>query len=81
MRNVGFMIPMNVTYDFGQQLKVIRPKRKAKDGREYNFNRDGAMPLFGGVPDYLTKNRIEVDWYPKIQSIVSRSLSENRTFS
>ena len=66
-----FRIPMNVTYDFGQQLKVIRPKLKAKDGREYNFNRDGAMPLFGGVPDYLTKNRIEVDWYPKIQSIVS----------
>jgi hypothetical protein len=66
-----FQIPMNLTYDFGQKLKVIRPKRKAADGREYSFNRDGAMPLFGGVPDYLTKNRIEVDWYPKIQAIVA----------
>jgi hypothetical protein len=63
---------MNLTYDFGQKLKVLRPKRKAADGREYSFNRDGAaMPLFGGVPDYLTKNRIEVDWYPKIQAIVA----------
>ncbi|MEI6335492.1 MAG: DEAD/DEAH box helicase family protein [Methylococcaceae bacterium] len=66
-----FQIPMNLTYDFGQKLKVLRPKRKAADGREYSFNRDGAMPLFGGVPDYLTKNRIEVDWYPKIQAIVA----------
>lgn len=70
-----FQIPMNVTYDFGQQLKVIRPKRKDGTGREYNFNRDGAMPLFGGVPDYLTKNRVEVDWYPKIQSIVANQIA------
>jgi hypothetical protein len=67
-----FQIPMNVTYDFGQNLKVIRPKRKTTNGREYNFNRDGVMPLFGGVPGYLTKNRIEVDWYPKIQAIVAQ---------
>ena len=66
-----FQIPMNLTYDFGQKLKVLRPKRKAANGREYSFNRDGAMPLFGGVPDYLTKNPIEVDWYPKIQAIVA----------
>jgi hypothetical protein len=65
---VVFQIPMNVTYDFGHQLKLIRPKRKGKDGREYSFNRDGAMPLFGKVPDYLTKNRVEVDWYPKDSS-------------
>ncbi|MDH5767183.1 MAG: restriction endonuclease subunit R, partial [Gammaproteobacteria bacterium] len=70
-----FQIPMNVTYDFGQKLKVVRPKRKAADGREYNFNRDGAMPLFGEVPDYLTKNPIEVDWYPKIQAIVARDVA------
>jgi len=69
-----FQIPMNVTYDFGQKLKVIRPKRKAGDGREYSFNRDGAMPLFGGVPDYITKNRVEVDWYPKIQAIVAQGV-------
>lgn len=70
-----FQIPMNVTYDFGHKLKVIRPKRKDGDGREYNFNRDGAMPLFGGVPEYLKKNRIEVDWYPKIQAIVAKAVA------
>lgn len=73
-RKEVFQIPMNVTYDFGHKLKVIRPKRRAADGREYSFNRDGAMPLFGGVPDYLTKNRIEVDWYPKIQAIVAQEV-------
>lgn len=70
-----FQIPMNLTYDFGQKLKVIRPKRKDGAGRDYNFNRDGAMPLFGGVPDYLTKNRVEVDWYPKIQAIVAKGIT------
>ncbi|MCH8536283.1 MAG: DEAD/DEAH box helicase family protein [Alkalimonas sp.] len=69
-----FQIPMNLTYDFGHKLKVIRPKLKDGTGREYNFNRDGAMPLFGGVPDYLTKNRVEVDWYPKIQAIVAKEI-------
>lgn len=73
-RKEVFQIPMNVTYDVGHKLKVIRPKRRAADGREYSFNRDGAMPLFGGVPDYLTKNRIEVDWYPKIQAIVAHGV-------
>lgn len=71
----GFTIPMNLTYDFGHKLKVIRPKRKDGTGREYNFNRDGAMPLFGGVPDYLQKNRVEVDWYPKIQAIVAKEVA------
>lgn len=73
-RKEVFQIPMNVTYDFGHKLKVIRPKRKTADGREYSFNRDGAMPLFGGVPNYITKNRIEVDWYPKIQAIVAKGI-------
>lgn len=78
-RKEVFQIPMNVTYDFGHKLKVICPKRRAADGREYSFNRDGAMPqLFnekaGGVPDYLTKNRIEVDWYPKIQALVAQEV-------
>lgn len=70
-----FQIPMNVTYDFGQKLKVIRPKRKDGTGREYNFNRDGAMPLFGNLPDYLMKNPVEVDWYPKIQAIVAKAIA------
>lgn len=70
-RKLSYQIPMNLTYDFGHQLKVLRPRRKGNDGRDYNFNRDGAMPLFGNVPDYLTKNPVEVDWYPRIAAIVS----------
>lgn len=66
-----FTIPMNLTHDFGHKLMVIRPKRKDGAGRDYNFNRDGAMPRLGDVPDYLTKNRVLVDWYPKIQAITS----------
>lgn len=70
-----FQIPMNVTYDFGHKLKVLRPKLKKADGREYSFTRDGAMPLLGGVPDVLRKNRVEVDWYPKIQAIVAQAVN------
>lgn len=74
-RKEVFQIPMNVTYDFGHKLKVLRPKLKKADGREYSFTRDGAMPLLGGVPDVLRKNRIEVDWYPKIQAIVAQAVN------
>jgi type III restriction/modification enzyme restriction subunit len=77
----AFQIPMNVTYDFGQNLKVVRPKRKDGAGREYNFNRDGAMPLFGSVPEWLTKNRVEVDWYPKIQAIVADDIAQSQRAS
>ena len=66
-----FTIPMNVTYDFGHKLKVIRPKQKDGSGREYSFNRDGLMPQLGDVPEYLQHNRIEVDWYPKITAIMA----------
>lgn len=66
-----FTIPMNVTHDFGHKLKIVRPKLKDGAGREYSFNRDGVMPLLGEVPEYLTRNRIEVDWYPKITAIAA----------
>ncbi|MFI3158358.1 MAG: DEAD/DEAH box helicase family protein [Methylococcaceae bacterium] len=74
-RKEVFQIPMNVTYDFGHKLKVLRPKLKKADGREYSFSRDGAMPLLGGVPDAMRKNRVEVDWYPKIQAIVAQAVN------
>jgi len=73
-RKEVFQIPMNVTYDFGHKLKVIRPKLKKSDGREYSFARDGAMPLLGGISEAMRKNRIEVDWYPKIQAIVAQGV-------
>jgi len=70
-----FTIPMNVTHDFGHQLKIIRPKLKNGAGREVSFARDGAAPLLGQVPDYFTQNRVVVDWYPKISTITSATLA------
>ncbi|MFH1882413.1 MAG: DEAD/DEAH box helicase family protein, partial [Planctomycetota bacterium] len=65
-------IPLNVTYDFGKKLKILRPKRKASDGREYDFKRDAPVPTVGDLPDYLTHNTIVADWYPRIQAVRSR---------
>ena len=67
-----YTVPLTVTYDFGKRLKVLRPKRKRGDGREYDFKRDGAVPTFGAVPDKLTEKIIEIDWYPRIQSLESK---------
>ena len=72
-------VPLNVTYDFGKKLKVLRPKRRASDGREYDFKRDGAVPTVGDVPDYLRHNTVVSDWYPRIQAMASRGTAEART--
>ncbi len=66
-------IPLTVTYDFGKQLKVLRPREKRGDGREYDFKKDGRVPKFGDVPEKLATKSIEIDWYPRIQSIASKS--------
>ncbi len=81
-----YTIPLNVTYEFGHRLKVLRPRRKRGDGREYDFKRDGAVPVFGQVPDKLRQKLIEIDWYPRIQSLESKQGSqvgkkESSTFS
>jgi hypothetical protein len=60
-----------VTYDFGKKLKILRPKRKTSDGKEYDFKKDAPVPLMGELPDYLTKNTIKADWYPRIQAVQS----------
>jgi len=65
-------IPLNVTYDFGKKLKILRPKRKASDGKEYDFKKDAPVPTLGQVPDYMTQNTVVSDWYPRIQAIQSR---------
>ena len=65
-------VPLNVTYDMGKKLKILRPKRKAGDGREYDFKRDAPVPRLGDVPDYLRTNRVVSDWYPRIQAVRSR---------
>ena len=64
-------IPMNVTADFGKKLKILRPKKK-QDGSEYDFKKDGPIPSIGSVPQYLQKNAVVSDWYPRIQSIKSK---------
>ncbi len=66
-------IPLNVTYDFGKKLKILRPKRKATDGKEYDFKKDARVPTVGDVPDYIMHNTVVADWYPRIQAMQSRS--------
>ncbi len=68
-------IPLNVTYDFGKKLKILRPKRKAADGREYDFKKDAPVPSVGDIPEYLTHRPVESDWYPRILSMRSRGVS------
>ena len=70
-----FTIPLNVTYDVGKRLRILRPKRKAANGKEYDFKRDAAVPCVGEVPKYLTRNRIVADWYPRIQVVSSREMT------
>jgi len=67
-----YTIPLNVTYDFGKKLKILRPKVK-NDGIEYSFKKDAPIPEFGEVPDYMITNRIVIDWYPRIQSVQSKN--------
>lgn len=66
-------IPLNVTYAFDKKLKVLRPKRKKADGREYDFRRDAPSPsLDGAIPASLMLNKVVCDWYPRVQGVASR---------
>jgi len=78
-RKVIYTIPLTVTYDFGKRLKILRPKQKASEGREYAFKRDARVPTIGDVPDYLKHNTVVADWYPRIQAVASRGSAEART--
>ena len=71
-RKAIFTVPLNVTYEFGKRLKVLRPRRRRDDGREYDFKRDGAVPALGPVPEKIREKGVEIDWYPRIQSLESR---------
>lgn len=62
----NFRIPLNVTYDFGHNLMVLRPRIKRDSGREYDFQQDGRPPLFGDIPSKLRNSPITADWYPRI---------------
>ena len=41
-----YTVPLNVTYDFGKKLKVLRPRRKDSNDNEYDFKRDAKVPSF-----------------------------------
>lgn len=71
-RRCIFTIPLNVTYDFGKRLQIIRPKRKADDGKEYDFKKDAPVPGLGQLTEYLKLHPVISDWYPRIQSISSK---------
>ncbi|GLR63212.1 DEAD/DEAH box helicase family protein [Marinospirillum insulare] len=64
-------IPLNVTHDFGKKLKILRPKRKDDDGKEYDFKTDARIPTLNQAPSYLTLNKVVADWYPRIAAIRS----------
>lgn len=66
-------VPMTVTYDLGKRLKVLRPRRRGDDGQEYDFKKDAAVPTLGPVPHKIQQKVIEIDWYPRIQTIESRA--------
>ena len=72
------MVPLKITYDFGKKLKILRPKRRMADGREYDFKRDAPVPTIGDIPEYMQHNTIVSDWYPRIQAMASRGISEIR---
>jgi len=74
-------VPLNVTYDFGKKLKILRPKRKTSEGREYDFKRDAPVPTIGEIPDYLKHNTIVSDWYPRVQAVRSRGADQGSTKS
>ena len=68
-----YEVPLNITYDFGKELKVLRPRKKASNGKEYDFKRDAKVPTFGDIPNKLIEKMIVIDWYPRIQSLESKN--------
>lgn len=78
-RKEVFTVPLTVASDIGQPLKILRPRRKHFDGREYDFKRDGAVPPLKTVPDKISRKGVVIDWYPRIQSLESRNRNEAGT--
>ncbi len=75
-RKETITIPLNITYDFGKKLKMLRPKKKKSNGQEYDFKRDAPVPTMGDIPDYMKHNTVVADWYPRIQIVKSRGDEE-----
>ena len=68
-----YTVPLNITHDFGKQLKVLRPRKKGSNGKEYDFKKDAKAPNFGDIPDTLQQKMIAIDWYPSIQALESQN--------
>ena len=66
-------IPLKVTYEFGKELKILRSKSKS-NGEEYDFKKDGPAQTVNDVPDYMTKNKVVSDWYPRISAMQSTGI-------
>ena len=77
-RKEVFRINLNVTYDFGHNLLVLRPRKKTDCGREYDFNLDGASPTFGEIPPAIEEKKITVDWYARISTRNSSTTSPSK---
>ena len=75
-RKETFKIPLNVTYDFGRSLKVLKPKKKLSDGRDWDFKKDAPVPTIYTAPKYIKDNKVIVDRYSKITAIESRGHGE-----
>lgn len=71
-------VNLNVTYDFGHDLLVLRPQKKADCGRDYDFHLDGAAPLFGEIPPALERKKIIIDWYAMVDTSASRKTSPEK---
>ena len=62
-------MPMHTTRNFGKRLKVLRPKRKKDNGKEYDFKLDAPLPVLKlPLPQKLLVRRVELDWYPRIEA-------------
>jgi hypothetical protein len=68
-----YTVPLNITYDFGKKLKVLRPRKKDSNGNEYDFKKDAKVPNFGDIPNKLNEKMVLIDWYPRIQSFESKN--------
>ncbi len=72
-----YTVPLNITYDFGKELKVLRPRKKDSNGNEYDFKNDAKVLSFGHIPDKLKNKMVVIDWYPRIQSLASKNKRED----
>ena len=76
-RNKTITIPLNVTHDFGKQLKIVRARKK-HDGEEFKFLHDAAAVHVGDLPDaFIQRYRVVVDRYPRIKFLPSGENSDS----